>query len=159
MKTAPKMEKPLVELARDPRNLWSTDADQAFKFPKKYQHISPVLRLFDHYLRICVIIVASRLKIELKWNSTIVIGKQSVWFAPNTSNSPQWTYTVYDLEIPGKLESLSAWGSYLHGIKFIVHADYYPLMSFLSLPYLSSCQARLLEKLCEFNCITILFIF
>ncbi len=78
-------------------------------------------------------------------------GRRTVAFTSRTLNAAEQNYAAHDLELLGIVDTLRAWRCYLHGRKFIVHTEHYPVHYIQTQENLLQDKCAGLERLVEFD--------
>ena len=143
--------KPLTLLTSNVPFSWNETEQRAFHMLKKSLCSAPVLRCFDPKLPITVTTDASKYAIGAVLEQTEGKTKRPVAFASRTLNDAEQNYAAHERELLAVVDALKFWRSYLHGQKFIVHSDHYPLRYLESQDRLSPRQVRWLERIVDFD--------
>lgn len=145
------ISKPLTELTKNVPFIWTTPAEESFEKLKSVITSAPVLRTFRDDLPVFVTTDASKVAIGAVLEQDDSDGRRPVAFTSRTLNSAEQNYAAHDLELLGIVDTLRAWRCYLHGRKFVVHTDHYPLRYIETQDQLSQRQVRWLERIVEFD--------
>ncbi len=145
IKNCSKVSKPLTELTKDVPFVWNERSAEAFKALKEMVTTAPILQAFREDLPVIVTTDASKKAIGAVLEQDGPDGRRTVAFTSRTLNAAEQNYAAHDLELLGIVDTLRAWRCYLHGRKFIVHTDHYPLRYIQTQEHLSSRQVRWLD--------------
>ena len=151
IKNCSAIAKPLTSLTKNVPFQWTAEHDTAFRSLKSAITTAPVLKAYSPEAPIIVTTDASSYAIGAVLEQITPDGIHPVAFTSRTLNPAEQNYAPHELELLAIVDTLRTWRSYLHGKKFTVHTDHYPLRYLQTQEQLSARQVRWLERLVEFD--------
>jgi len=143
--------KPLTLLTGKVEFQWTEPQENAFHELKQAISQAPVLRTFEPDDPVTVTTDASSYALGAVLEQTDDLGTRPVAFTSRTLNSSEQNYSPHERELLAIVDTLRTWRPYLHGRKFVVHTDHYPLRYLETQDSLSEKQVRWLETLTNFD--------
>ena len=145
------LSRPLTKLCGKQEFHWNSDQQRAFEDLKNAITSAPVLRIYDPKLPITVTTDASKFALGGVLEQTDGKETKPVCFHSRTLNEAEQRYAAHERELLAIVDTIRTWRVYLHGQKFVVRTDHFPLKYLESQSNLSQRQLRWLETLVEFD--------
>ena len=151
IKNCSSIAKPLTLLVGNNPFEWNAEQQESFELLKKAVTSAPVLRQYDPDLPIIVTTDASQYAIGAVLEQIENRVTRPAMFLSRTLNAAEQRYAAHERELLAIVDTLRQWRVYLHGQRFLVHTDHYPLRYIQTQDSLSQRQVRWLEKMMEFD--------
>ena len=151
IKNCSTLAKSLTSLCGNTDFEWTAEQEQSFENLKTVVSTAPVLRHFDPKLDIIITTDASNTALGAVLEQQENGKARPVAFHSRTFNIPEQRYAAHEKELLAIVDTIRAWRVYLHGRKFTVKSDHFPLKYLETQENLSQRQVRWLETLVDFD--------
>ena len=151
IKDCSKLAKPLTSLCGNTTFEWKKAQHESFKELKAAVTKAPVLRHFNSELPITVTTDASQFAIDAVLEQEEDGKSRPVAFLSRSLNPSEQNCAAHERELLAVVETPRVWRAYLHGQKFTVKTEHYPVKYLETQPQLSQRQVRWLERIVEFD--------
>ena len=143
--------KPLTLLTKNVSFSWNPSAEESFNLLKDVMKSAPVLKPFEPINDILVTTDASQYAVGGVLEQKFDNETHPVAYFSRTLNAAEQNYAAHERELLGIVEALHYWRAYIHGRKFQVFTDHYPLRYLETQDHLSQRQVRWLETIVSFD--------